>query len=323
MTVQAAFRRLFGSMLWLCAAGLAATTGHSASGQASAAPQATNLSAKPPEFEVASVRRNKSNGEASINVDPTFSDGSVPTGGLYLAKNIKLIQFIAFAYRLTQSQLLSVESKVPWTTEERFDIEARAEGNPTKAQYRLMMQTLLADRFKLKAHYDTRQVPVYALVLAKPGKLGPHLRLHRLDDPVCATDPSVRAAPSTRNPAGAGAEEFPNYCGGLSGMKPSAPGRMKSGGRDVTMALLAGILVGVGVVDRPMVDETGLKGTVDFSLEWRQVAGNVGFGGKFDPDESAPTFQEALRDQLGIKMVSQKSPVDFFIVDHIESPSAN
>jgi uncharacterized protein (TIGR03435 family) len=104
-----------------------------------------------PEFEVASVRQNKSNGAASINVDPTFSDGPVPAGGLYLARNIKLIQFIAFSYRLTTSQLKSVDSAVPWATEERFDIDARAEGNPTKAQYRLMMQALLADRIHTRS----------------------------------------------------------------------------------------------------------------------------------------------------------------------------
>jgi uncharacterized protein (TIGR03435 family) len=307
-------------MLWLCATGLAAMNSLNGWSQESAAPQ--GAAAKTPEFEVASVRQNKSNSEASMNVDPTFSDGPISTGGLYMAKNIKLIQYIAFAYRLTQSQLQSVESQVSWTTERKFDIEARAEGNPTKAQYRLMMQTLLADRFKLKIHYETRQVPVYALILAKSGKLGPQLRLHRPDDPVCATDSPAPAPGSAHNPE-VDAGGFPNACGGPRGMRPSGPGRMKAGGRDVPMARFAVIMGGVGVVDRPMVDETGLKGTVDYSLEWRQVAGNVGFGGNFDPDESAPTFEEALRDQLGIKMVSQKGPVDFFIVDHIESPSAN
>ena len=68
---------------------------------------------------------------------------------------------------------------MPWTTEDRFDIEARAPGNPTKADYRLMMQSLLADRFKLTVHYETRVVPLFELVLAKPGKFGPQLRLHR------------------------------------------------------------------------------------------------------------------------------------------------
>ena len=105
-----------------------------------------------------------------MNVDPTSFDSFTPTGGLYVAKNIALAEFVAFAYKLTNKQLASFESQVPWSLEELFDIEARAEGDPTKDQYRLMMQSLLADRFKLPVHFETRDVQIYALVLAKPGK---------------------------------------------------------------------------------------------------------------------------------------------------------
>jgi uncharacterized protein (TIGR03435 family) len=270
------------------------------------------------EFEVASVRQNKTNDKASMNVDPTPGDSMVSTGGLYSARNIVLVQYIAFAYKLTNRQLQSVVSQVPWVAEDRFDIEARAEGNPTKDQYRLMMRSLLADRFKMAVHFETRQVPVYGLVLVKPGKLGPQLRLHRADDPVCATSQAV-----TRGPLPADAEGFPEFCGGPVNMKPSAPGRMRDGGRDVPMSRFAAILTGVGVVDRPMMDQTGLQGTVDYSLEWIQVAANLPFGAEFHPDESAPTFEEALKQQLGIKMVSEKGSVDFFIVDHVEHASEN
>jgi hypothetical protein len=117
--------------------------------------QAPVATGKRLEFEVASVRENKSEDEASMNISPLLEDGPVPPGNLYLAKNIKLIQFIAFAYSLTQIQLRSLELRVPWTTEDRFDIEARAPGNPKKADYRFMMQSLLADRFKLTVHYET------------------------------------------------------------------------------------------------------------------------------------------------------------------------
>ena len=141
-------------------------------------------------FEVASVRQNKTGGKSSMNVDPTSFDSFTPTGGLYVAKNIALAEFVAFAYKLTNKQLASFESQVPWSLEELFDIEARAEGDPTKDQYRLMMQSLLADRFKLPVHFETRDVQIYALVLAKPGKLGPQLRLHRADDLVCAPSQS-------------------------------------------------------------------------------------------------------------------------------------
>ena len=275
-----------------------------------------------PEFEVASVKENKSGGAASLNVDLTYSDGPVPSRGLYLAQNIKLIQFIAFAYRLTTIQLKSVESAVPWTTEERFDINARAEGNPTKAQYRLMMQTLLADRFQLKIHYETRQTPIYALVLAKPGKFGPRLRLHQPDDPVCTVAQAEPPSGPGWSPTGADAEGFPLACG-MTSMKPGVAGRMKDGGRDVPMSRFAAIMTGVGQIDRPLVDQTGLNGSVDYTLEWKQVAANMGFGENSEADDSAPSFEEALRQQLGIKMVSQQSSAEFFIIDHIEQPSPN
>ena len=291
-------------------------------GQSSIAPPLLEVTGNTPEFEVASVRQNKSNGAASINVDPTFSDGPVPAGGLYVAQNIKLIQYIAFAYTLTLSQLRSVESAVPWTTEERFDIDARAERNPTKAQYRLMMQALLADRFQLNIHYETRQTPIYALVLAKPAKFGPRLRLHQPDDPVCTIAQAAPPSGSGWSPTGADAEGFPLECG-MTSMKPSVAGRMKDGGRDVSMSRFAAIITGVGQVDRPMVDQTGLDGNVDYTLEWKQVATNMGIGATSEPDDSAPTFEEALRQQFGIKMVSQQGPVELFFVDHIEQPSPN
>jgi bla regulator protein BlaR1 len=270
------------------------------------------------EFEVASVRQNKTNDKASMNVDPTAGDGLIPTGGLYEARNIVLAQYIAFAYKLTNQQLRTMISEVPWVAEDRFDIQARAEGNPTKDQYRLMMQSLLVDRFKMSVHFETRQVPLYGLVLARPGKLGPQLRLHRADDPVCTTP-----AEASRGPAPVDAEGFPERCGGPQAMKPTSPGRMRSGGRDVPMSRFAAILTGVGVVDRPMQDETGLQGTVDYNLEWIQAAANVASGADFHPDESAPTFDEALKEQLGIKMASHKGPVNFFIIEHLEHPSDN
>jgi uncharacterized protein (TIGR03435 family) len=327
MTTQAVLKLDFSKRLFLLLAGLMtavlpvtvgvldAREGHAQSPTATLSPSPTE---KKLEFEVASVRQNKTNDKASMNVDPTSGDGMVPTGGLYSARNIVLVQYIAFAYKLTNQQLRSVVSQVPWVAEDRFDIEARAEGNPTRDQYRLMMQSLLADRFKMAVHFETRQVPLFALVPAKPGKLGPQLRLHRADDLVCTTP-----ATALRGPAPVDAEGFPERCGGPQSMKASVPGRMKSGGRDVPMSRFAAIMTGVGVVDRPMVDHTGLQGTVDYSLEWILVAANVPFGAEFHPDESAPTFEEALKEQLGLKMVPEKGRVDFFIVDHVEHASEN
>jgi uncharacterized protein (TIGR03435 family) len=290
---------------------------HTSPGTAFPTTQAPATTAKRLEFEVASVRTNKSDDEAFMNISPLLGDGPVPSGNLYLAKNIKLIQFIAFAYSLTQIQLRSLELHVPWTTQDRFDIEARAQGDPTKSDYRLMMQSLLANRFKLKVHYETRVVPLYVLVLAKPGKFGPQLRLHRADDPAC-----VKPA-TPQNPNEVDADGYPEVCGGPYGMMPSKPGRMKSGGRDVSMARFTAILTGVGAVDRPMLDKTGIQGTIDYSIEWRKVVDQVARGAPVELDEDAPTFADALKEQLGIRMLPQKGPSELFLVDHIERPSEN
>lgn len=140
-------------MIKIGAAVLAFCTGLCAAQSHAQSPMAVPPSAnvgKRLEFEVASVRPNKSDNKGFMNVNPTGGDNFTPTGGLYVARNIVLVSYISFSYKLTMKQLQSVVSQVPWITEDRFDIEARAEGNPTKDQYRQMMQSLLADRFKLR-----------------------------------------------------------------------------------------------------------------------------------------------------------------------------
>ena len=77
---------------------------------------------------------------------------------------------------------------------------------------------------------------------------------------------------------------------------------------------------GSGVVGRPVVDKTGIQGNVDYTLE---RAATVLPGADSNPDESGPTFEEALKEQLGLKLVPQKGPAEFFVVDHVEHPSAN
>jgi uncharacterized protein (TIGR03435 family) len=270
-------------------------------------------------FEVASVRQNKTDDKPSMNVDSTTFESSIRTGGLYSARNIVLVSYIAFAYKLNNKQLQSVVSQAPWTMTTLFDIEARADGNPTKDQYRLMMQSLLAERFKLAVHFETREVPVYGLVLAKPGKLGPQLRIHQADDPVCAKPPAT----PVQGAFPVAADGFPELCGGQVRLKPSAPGRMRLGGRDDPMAQFASIATtGVGAVDRPVLDQTGLA-NVDFNIEWQMVAANLPPDAEFHPDESAPSFDQALKEQLGLKLIPQKGPVEFFVIDHIEMPSEN
>jgi uncharacterized protein (TIGR03435 family) len=278
-------------------------------------------------FDVASVKLSKSNIPQYSNFPLGPGEVYIPNGGFFKATNMPLATYVFFAYKIKGNQMQSLLPQLPaWATADRFDIEARAEGNPSKDDMRLMMRSLLADRFKLAIHNETRQVPVLALVLLKPGKMGPSLRQHTDDSPCPTRAPSQseQASAQTPSPLQTVAGGFPALCGGLLGMPPSAPGRMRAGARNVTIAFIADSLSATSGLGRPMLDQTGLSGTFDFILEWtRQPLGPSPPGAVLPPDPSGPTFEEALREQLGLKLESQKGPVDVIVVDHVEHPSDN
>jgi uncharacterized protein (TIGR03435 family) len=258
------------------------------------------------EFEVASVKPNKSDAPPSSN-NP-LGPGNVysPYGGFFQAANFPLYTYIGFAYKIMGNQEQFLRPQMPaWVMTDRFDIQGRAEGNPDKDQMRLMMRSLLADRFKLAIHYETRQVPVFALVLSKPGRTGPALQPHA-NDSSCATVPQ------------ASQNQFPVLCSGLFPLPPSAPGRVRFGARNVTMAFIANQVSAMGQLERPVIDRSGLAGNFDFALEWLLES-----GADQQADPSEPTFLEALKDQLGIKLESQKGPAEVIILDHVEHPSEN
>jgi hypothetical protein len=118
-------------------------------------------------FEVASIRPDKSTGRPISDFPIGPGRIYVPRGGIFRATHIALIQYIGFAYNLTQSEMAYLAGHGPdWGTTEGFDITARVEGTPSEDQLRLMMQSLLEDRFKLAIHKQDREVPVLALVLA-------------------------------------------------------------------------------------------------------------------------------------------------------------
>jgi uncharacterized protein (TIGR03435 family) len=236
-----------------------------------------------------------------------------PTGGLFSATDFPLAAYILFAYKLSGDQNGSLEKQLPkWTFSDRFDIQARVEGNPTKDQMRLMMQTLLEDQFRLFMHWETRQLPVYALVLNKAGDLGPGLQPHTGDAP-CSTDP--------RRPTPDEARTTVLACAGIQQISASVPGRAALGGRGVTMELIANSLVG-GNVDRPVIEKTGLAGTFDVHIEFGEQA-DSGASHENKWRRPGPAFVEALKEQLGLKLEPQTAPVQVFVVDHIDEPSAN
>jgi uncharacterized protein (TIGR03435 family) len=270
---------------------------------------------------VASVKPNKSDDRPHSSFPLGPSDVYVQNGGLFSATNYPLVSYIFFAYKIAGSQEQALLPQLPdWTKTERFDIQARAEGNPGKEDMRMMMRALLADRFKLAVHNETREVPLFAFALAKSGKTGPQLRSHG-DGAPCTIVASTAVAQAPLQTIDGG---LPAACGGIFPMHPTVPGQLRFAARNITMVFIAESLTGIANLGRPIVDQTGLTGTVDFTLEWTpDNAPPPPPGAEVPPDSSAVTLQEALRDQLGIRLQPEKTSVNAIVLDHIEHPSAN
>ena len=293
----------------------------SASTQSPAVPDWQTAAGGKMSFEVASVRLAKPGAFTPPNfvMDDADSFGSDHPGGR-LTANFPLIVYIMFAYKLrpTGEQIDSMLAPLPkWVTTDSFVVNAKAEGNPTKDQMRLMVQSLLEDRFKLTIHFASQQVPVLALVLDKPGKTGPKLRPHAEGRP-CDVSAPMPASISENV-----ADVFPPACN-IEALISRPNHALLLGSRDVTMKRIAGIFPDLGRLGRPVVDETGLSGTYDFTLEWTPEP-----NGSTPPEQGAQsevqgsTFLEALKEQLGLKLKPTKGPVDVLVVDHIERPSEN
>jgi uncharacterized protein (TIGR03435 family) len=260
-------------------------------------------------FDVASVKPDMSDAPASSRFPLGPGDGYAP-GGFFSATNQPLVVYLRFAYKLGQSDLPGLPA---WVYNERFDIEARAQGSPTKDDMRLMMQSLLADRFKLIVHTQRQTKPVFNLVVAKAGKTGPQLHAHSENDS-CST----ASAPST-----SGLQLPPIPCGSIGPIPASASGRGRLVGRAVTTGRIAGVLMNPFTgVDRPVLDRTGLTGTFDFSLEWSLAPDSAQPLGS-QTEDTGPTFLEALQQQLGFRLKSTKGSVDVLVMDHVEHPTEN
>ena len=267
---------------------------------------AQSRDASRPAFEVASIKPNKSD---SNRVDIT------PQGGRFTATNVSLGGLIRIAYgtpRALPLNQLSVSAKwiggpgQRYLESDRFDVVAKAEGDPSPAQMNLMIRTLLADRFKLVVHHETKQLPMYALVLARTdGRLGPRLRRSDVDcsDPGNAPPPAADGTPSC------GFRSFPG----------------KATGR-VTMSALAQRMLSNALDDhRPVEDRTGLAGTFEFDLEWtpdRPAPPRPADAPPAPPiDPNGASIFTALQEQLGLKLEPQNGQIDTLVVDSAEQPT--
>ena len=272
-------------------------------------------------FEVASVKRDdpgQGPGRGYRSNFPLTLGSNFAQVGNLMSVDIPLRALIGFAFKLSAGQTHFLMSGLPdWVDSEWFSVEGRAPiANSSKDQFRLMVQSLLANRFKLAMHQEDRQLPMYALVLTKPGKTGPQLRPHV---GACETQRPYVANPS----AAASFSSFP--CGStVMGEIPDSI-RARGGGQDVSLDYIAAFLTGTGVQgtapDRPVINETGLTGDYDFWIEFMQEGDALPQG--VQVDTNGPSFPEALRDELGLKLVAKTGPVDVLVVDHIEEPTPN
>jgi uncharacterized protein (TIGR03435 family) len=228
-----------------------------------------SLALAQPAFEVASVKPNpsaKAGGEGS-----TREMIDSPPGSLTM-RNVSLLSCVRWAFDLRDYQLTAPS----WTATERYDIVAKAASPAPVSQLRLMLQTLLADRFQLAIHRENRELPVFALTLARSG---PKLRASAAD------------GAATMKPSG-GALEFRNYS------MPDLADRLAT--RPFHFA-------------RPVVDHTGLTGRYDFDMQFAANATELKQTmERMEADQSS--FGPALQD-LGLKLEALKAPVEIVIVD--------
>jgi uncharacterized protein (TIGR03435 family) len=294
----------WGRKLLLVSAGIAAAAGPFAMGLVNARPTQAQSQPPPPlSFEVASVKPNSSS--------DTRSPSMILPGGRFTATNNTVRALILNAYGIQIPSLL--QGGPGWIDSARYDVDARAGANAIPAgtsnrilweKTRLMLQTLLADRFKLSIRRATKEMPAYQLVVAKNGA-----KLEKSDRDC---DASVTA------------------CHGFSGN----PTRLSGSGVD--MYDLALILSSYS--DRPVIDRTGIQGLFDIKLQWNPFAARPQASAADDvprspaaearegprPDfASLPTLFDALERQLGLRLESHKGPVEIYVIDRVERPAEN
>jgi len=281
-------------------------------------PQPTAEPAARPRFDVVSIKPCKPSVAKPGDGVPTYGGGSSPgrlsigCGVLANTDNVGMIQVAYNRYasgRLTSMKMIPIEGGPGWIHSERFDIDAKADGQPSILMMQgPMMQTILEDRFKLKIHRETRQGPVYELAL---GKGSPKLK--PLQDGSCT--PVVMGRP------------LPLLADGEHRCKNMVAPR----GIDIeggTLSMLAGML-GM-ILDRPVVDKTGIASYFEIHLVFSPDDSAAPQPVTADPGASdavvasdAPGIFQAVQKQLGLKLVPAKGPVDVLVIDHIERPSEN
>jgi uncharacterized protein (TIGR03435 family) len=215
--------------------------------------------------------------------------GGAPSGSRLTLEAMSLSDLVSWAYNVKPWQVaggplwsgVQVDRTTLDSATRRFDISAKAEGDSARSpeEFRQMMQALLADRFQLTLHRESRDTPVYVLVTEKQG---PKL------------------------------SESPLDAKGILRMN----GGGKIAGSGATMAQLASWFSKANGVERPVIDQTGLTGRYDFTLEWSNPLASA-------ENSTAPSIFTAMPEQLGLKLEPRRAPVEFIVIVRAEMPSEN
>jgi uncharacterized protein (TIGR03435 family) len=258
-----------------------------------ASPAAIAQTADHPVFDVASVKPNVSGAAGgSVRIHP---------GGRLVAQNAPLRLLIGAAYDVRDFQLFGGPG---WVNSEHYDIEAKAQNDaPAEEMISQMLRSLLADRFHLIVHRETRELPVYRLSVAKGGnKLQP--AIGGGCTPMIPPPNPTQIDPATFRP-----------CGGFN----TTTGMMRGG--SVAMARFAIALS--RILGRTVTDETGLGGSYDVNLRWTPDETQALQTPQPVVDSTAPSLFTAIQEQLGLRLESGKGPVEVLVIDQAEKPLGN
>jgi|SRR5579862_2200033 uncharacterized protein (TIGR03435 family) len=289
---------------------------------ASNAPYMRAQSAPAPKFDVTSIRPCES----------TLTAAGVRGGGIgvspgRLRVNCVSVRFmIQLAYGISAdsklvfpfdpSGLAPVEGGPAWMKSDQYDIEAKAEGDPGRqAMEGPMFRALLEDRFKLKLSIETRQIPMYELIMAKSGS-----KLQPLQEGSCTPlDQPPSPSPGDKNPFSA----FSKACG-LIRIGKAAAGTFAMDFHGMSMDGIARELT--RRLDRPVINKTGIAGLVDLHIEFTPDEATPGIApgtALADDPPGGPSIFTAMQEQIGLKLEPVKGPGTFLVVDSVERPSEN
>ena len=276
-----------------------------------------------PTFEVASVKPAQPPTGGGMYVSNNGGPGT-PSPERYTAENMDFAGLVMYAYDIKRFQI----SGPDWMRTERYNVNAVVLPHASKEEFRGMLQNLLAERFALKVHWETREMPIYELTIARGG---PKLEETKPDSPTDAEQAVAKSPPKPgRSPDG-----FPPLPEGTAPVMMTVSTKdgpaIAMRGHDETADGIASTLS--HQVNVPVRDATGLKGRYDFTLYWliRPIrplisAASADPNGSLtpEPDSPGPTLLVAIQQQLGLKLEPKKGAVPILVVDRVEKkPTAD